>query len=113
MVAGADDDFYHHHAALLSSADDAAALLRRHGADHWARWVEADVDRIRHGNPVGVDHLLTAFGGMGSLNDVNIHPANGHDVAEADVDQVNRRLASLLQQVSHHARAVKRELDRR
>lgn len=100
-MAGTDDDFEHHHAALLSAADDAAALLRRHGADHWACWVEADVDRIRHGNPVGVDHLLTAFGGMGSLNDVIIHPANGHDVAEADVDQVNRRLASLLQQVSH------------
>ena len=43
----------------------------------------------------GVDYLLRAFGGMGSLNDLLIHEANGHSIAAVDVGPVNDRLDEL------------------
>lgn len=106
-------DFDRHHDELLASADEVVVLLRRHGADRWAAWLEADAVRIRHGDPAGVDHLLGAFGGMGSLNDLLLHPVNGHDVAESQVGPVNERLRRLTGLLAHHARAVKQELGRR
>ena len=33
---------------------------------------------------------------MGSLNDLVIHPLNGHKVSDSEADAVNQRLASLV-----------------
>jgi hypothetical protein len=44
----------------------------------------------------GVEHLLSAFGGMGSINDLVIHPMNGHRVIEAEIKVVNDELQTLL-----------------
>ena len=46
-----------------------------------------------------VEHLLSAYGGMSSINDLLIHPANGHKIQEADVAKVNDELRSLLSKV--------------
>lgn len=93
---------------LLATLDCLVALLRRHGEIHWAAWLERDAERLRKGDVSAVDHLLSAFGGMGSLSDLVLSPANGHAIAENDVESVNaelRRLAS-------HAHDLARELQR-
>jgi hypothetical protein len=51
---------------------DLVAQLRALGDAHWARWVDEERQRIEIGDAYGVEHFLAAFGGMGSLNDVNV-----------------------------------------
>lgn len=80
-------------AFLLEAMEDLRVLLERHGARRWAAWIRKDVAAIRRGEGRGVDHFLSAFGGMGSLNDLIICPENGHRIARDDVERVNRRLA--------------------
>ena len=67
-----------HLARLLATLDDAAALLVEHGEHEWAAWLQGDRRRIAQGDFAGLDHLLAAFGGMGSLNDLVFDPRNGN-----------------------------------
>ena len=46
------------------------ALLRRRGDTLFAEWLEGDRAKIAAGKTGALVHLLGAFGGMGSLNDV-------------------------------------------
>lgn len=39
-------------------------------AIHWADWLAKDAKLIRFHDGFGLEHLLAAYGGMGSLNDV-------------------------------------------
>lgn len=59
----------------------------------------ADADRVRSLNFYGVGHVLSAFGGMGSSNDLVLSPLNGHKVDGDEVAILNRRLNSLLERI--------------
>jgi hypothetical protein len=48
---------------------------------------------------------------MGSLNDLLIHPANGHQVPAEDVNETNQRLPELLTRVWTNTQALLTELD--
>ena len=87
-----------HVAALLGAVRAASALLRSHSEDRWATWLDADAERIASGDGYGVEHLLRAFGGMGSLNDVSLPN-------RADDD----RLWSLRDVIWSNARAIQRQ----
>ncbi len=88
-------DFEAAHAELLAAADALGELLRWYGEQHWAEWVIRDRQRIQDGDAYGIEHLLSAYGGMGSLNDVVIDPRNGHRIAEQDINAANERLRQL------------------
>lgn len=90
-----DGDFEAVRAELLAAADALGELLQRYGEQHWADWVIRDRQRIQDGDASGIDHLLAAYGGMGSLNDVVIDPLNGHHIAAQDVRTVNKHLSQL------------------
>jgi hypothetical protein len=62
-------------AGLLSILDELIALLRESGQMHWSSWLETDRSMIAKGDFYGVEHLLRAFGGVGSLNDVALNEA--------------------------------------
>lgn len=62
---------------VLAALDESVTLLERYDAEHWAEWLRADMRRIASGDRGGLDHLLQAFGGMGSLNDLVLEPTNG------------------------------------
>lgn len=55
---------------LAAKVRDLAALLHEEGQDNWARWLDNDARRIDTRDIYGVRHLLSAFGGMGSLTDL-------------------------------------------
>jgi hypothetical protein len=59
----------------------------------WADWVETDSERVRGGDFCGVEHFLSAFGGMGSLNDLRFDaPLNeGSSSGSADFDRLKER----------------------
>jgi hypothetical protein len=71
---------------------EAAALVRRAGEKKWAEWLDQDRILVSCGDLEGLDHLLKAFGGMGSFSDLVILPSNGHTIAESEVDSVNSAL---------------------
>jgi len=55
---------------LVASLNDAVARLRLLGQSRWATWLERDRSQIASGDLRGVTHLLSAFGGSGSINDL-------------------------------------------
>jgi len=85
--------------------DELTALLRSHGEEHWSYWLERDAELIRHGDRGGVEHLLSAYGGMGSLNDIYLCPENGSRILARDVGTVNQQLQGLLSEAFRLASA--------
>ncbi len=63
---------------LCQSIESLVLLLGSAGETHWNNWLQTDLRRLRSGDTYALQHLLQAFGGMGSLNDLVIHPLNGH-----------------------------------
>lgn len=81
---------------LIDGLESLASLLKEHGGPGWADWLEKDAERIRSGDSSGVDHFLSAFGGMGSLNDLWLSPENGHIVPQTSVGATNEELRKRL-----------------
>lgn len=80
---------------LCRSIQLLVALLESAGETHWTNWLRTDLRRLKSGDTHAVQHLLQAFGGMGSFNDLFIHPLNDHPAGENDVRQINERLSAL------------------
>lgn len=80
---------------LLRVLVELAELLRTWDEDRWADWIDRDRRLIGDGHPDALGHLLAGFGGMGSLRDLTIHPANGHAIDDDRVRVVNDRLRTL------------------
>ena len=78
---------------LLETLDNLATLLESHGDQHWSKWIRDDASNIRAGDLYGVRHFLTAFGGMGSLNDRFLCKQNGDKITEEETPSVNARLS--------------------
>ena len=95
-------------AELLADLAELVTLLRDVGEDHWAAWMESDRARIADGQPDGLTHLLSAYGGMGSFNDLVIHPANGHDLPANLASSTNDKLRSLRSHTWINATALTR-----
>jgi hypothetical protein len=92
--------------ALAELIEKAQALLTKHGEKHWASWLEQDTRRIRNLDLYGIEHFLSAFGGMGSINDLVLHPINGHLIQESETDAANTELANLLNRASALAKKL-------
>jgi hypothetical protein len=84
-------------AELLESAQ---SLLVKHGEQRWSSWLEKDARLVKNFDLYGIEHLLSAFGGKGSINDLVIHPINGHTVQESEVASVNEQLGLLLSKIA-------------
>lgn len=62
-------------------------LLDKAGEDSWRDWLRQDIDLWR--SRKDVTHHLSAYGGMGSFNDIWICAQNGHNVTKAQEPWVN------------------------
>jgi hypothetical protein len=91
---------------LARITQEVADLLMSVGERHWGQWLENDAELIRSSDFRGVEHVLSAFGGMGSINDLVIHQINGHTVTEAQIPAINNRLESLLSSVAEKAKKL-------
>jgi hypothetical protein len=54
---------------LSKYLNEIANLLEASGDKHWASWLRQDAVSIENGDIRGIRHFLSAFGGMGSIND--------------------------------------------
>ena len=57
---------------LANSIDETATLLDASAEGHWAHWLREAARFLRKGDLFGAEHLLSAYGGMGSFNDINL-----------------------------------------
>lgn len=94
-------------AQLTVALDELVVLLRDHGETHWSRWAERCRSELARFDAVALDHLLGAYGGMGSFSDLIILAVNGHDVRPEEEAAVNDRLDALRRQVHEQASALR------
>ncbi len=57
---------------LLEVLNDIIQLLESDGEQHWSKWIRQSRERLRNSDFSGIEHLLSAYGGMGSFNDLVI-----------------------------------------
>lgn len=93
--------------ALLKQVESAIAILERAGGEaHWINWLRADHDRIRARDAYGLEHLLRAFGGMASFNDVVLHSVNGNRGTEEELRSANDLLTRCRSMIYQRASAL-------
>jgi hypothetical protein len=66
-----------------------ASLLQEIGGERWAAWVEKSNRHLQNHDLYGVDHLLRAYGGMGSLNNI---AAPSIDGPRTEASELARRI---------------------
>lgn len=89
------DAFDNEYEELLTKLDQLVLLLERHGEAHWVNWLSTDRKLLARSDAKALAHVRSAFGGMGSLNDLYIHPANGHLIDAEYLDKANNELSEL------------------
>lgn len=84
-------------------------LLNETGVQFWADWILKDLDYWK--NNKSVKHHLSAYGGMGSFNDVVICVENNHKVIKCQEAWVNHLLMSLKSVTYYLAKSEKSEIN--
>jgi len=80
---------------LLATLRQLVELLKTHNERQWAFRLGGDLERLQEGDVSAVDHLLSAYGGMGSLNDLYLCEENGHKISGVETQEMNERLREL------------------
>jgi len=95
---------------LVATVVEIRALLDDAGVGHWSRWMARVQAELAAHDAEGFRRLLGAYGGMGSINDLVLTPANGHRVTTQQVPTINHRLRQLVAAAYEDATALLRDL---
>lgn len=106
------DDIDRCHQDLLVKLDELVMLLRTHDEQRWAEWLDRDRRALVQHDANALDHILGAYGTMGSLADLIIHPMNGHSLTADMTDEVDESLSKLRSVVYELATGLRQLLDR-
>lgn len=68
-------------------------LLISSGEKHWAAWIKRDIELWERNHEVS--HHLSAYGGMGSFNDIWICEGNGHTISKFQEPWINYAIDEL------------------
>lgn len=55
---------------LMKLLEELIALLNKYEIQNWSKWMQKALQRIENSDFSGITHLLRAYGGMGSFNDL-------------------------------------------
>lgn len=94
------EDFEAHYQALDKAIGEFLVLLRAANETMFADWFEKDRARISAGKTRALQHLVSAYGGAGSINDILLEDA-----------RAQKRFSKLRSEIWHHADAMLQELD--
>ena len=94
---------------LLMALQEVVELLKAHNERRWAFRLEGDLERLREGDTGALEHLLSAYGGMGSFNDLYLCEQNGHNISFGETSSINEHLRSLASRVWQFARDRQRD----
>lgn len=89
-----------HYKQLLERLDDAIELLREAGETQFADWLAKDRPRIAQGKTRALHHLMSAYGGAGSINDILFEDGS-----------LNKKFGKLRTEIWQHAEAMLKEID--
>ncbi|WDZ96759.1 hypothetical protein Herbaro_02940 [Herbaspirillum sp. WKF16] len=92
---------------LLLRLREATQLLQAHQNIEWADWLMTDARMILQLDFYGIEHLLSAFGGMGSLNDVVLQRYDGNSLIVPSAE--NEQFSVLRQEIYSLASKLKSE----
>lgn len=93
---------------LADTLDELASFLMAHSEPTWGEWIAKDANLVRRGDGYGVTHFLSAFGGMGSLNDLGFHPIDGKAASISAAEELNKQLGDLVGRAWTQADALRR-----
>ncbi|WP_197693854.1 hypothetical protein [Vogesella sp. LIG4] len=90
--------------------DELASVLESDGNTYWSGWVLKVRARLLNSDYSGIELLLSAYGGMGSLNDVVLGQNNKDGVIEWKPEHtgLNERFTVLSSKAWELASAIKR-----
>jgi hypothetical protein len=94
---------------LAEMIEEAENLLRKHKISHWADWLKKDARFIRNLDFYGIEHLLSAFGGMGSLNDLGLAEPSKDNPTILVASEDDARFQSLLSEIYSLAKKLSRD----
>jgi hypothetical protein len=80
---------------LITVLEQIEHLLADHGERHWRGRLTRDIAAIKSHDAHGIARFLSAYGGMGSFNDLWLCAANGHRVGDSEAVSVNEKLSAL------------------
>jgi len=98
-------------AELLAILAEMLLILEQVREEHWRTWLSTCRSEIESWDEQGVRRLLGGYGGMGSVNDLSLHPLNGHQLALEEVAAVNGSFDRLRSDAYQHAQELGRTLD--
>jgi hypothetical protein len=95
---------------LISILEQIELLLSAHGEQHWSNWIRKDIETIKNQDAYGIFHFPSAYGGMGSFNDIWLCTENGHKIIDSEVDDINNKLSTMKSMAYTLANDIKREI---
>lgn len=84
----------------MKAIEECVAMRRVANESQFADWLENDRAKIMIGKTRALQHLLSAYGGVGSINDILLENASAQ-----------KRFSKLRNEIWKHADAMLRELD--
>jgi hypothetical protein len=95
---------------LIGVLDDLASVLESDGNTHWCSWMQIARARLLNSDYSGIEYLLSAYGGMGSLNDVVLGQSytNGVFTWKHGHAELNEKFISLSSRAYELANAIKK-----
>ena len=89
--------------------DELAFVLESDGNTHWCGWMQKVKARLLNSDYSGIEYLLSAYGGMGSLNDVVLGQSynNGVFTWKHEHAELNEKFTSLSSRAYELANAIK------
>lgn len=96
--------------SLMESMSLLIEVLRLHDEPFWANWMSEDMRAVDHGDARALDHILAAYGGMGSVNDLILVRIKGRLLTADERVAATEHLRDLLSRVYDLARSLRREV---
>ena len=85
---------------LLKVLDEIIQLLEADGEQLWSNWLRQSRDWLLNSDFAGIEHLLSAYGGMGSFNDlIIIQNKEGYVEINNKLDNLRRQAWELADQI--------------
>ena len=99
--------------SLIAVLSELIELLERDSETHWSNWMRNAKSRIEASDYSGITHLLGAYGGMGSFNDLILGQSlqRGKIVWKDNQAELNEELSRLRSEAWELATYIKRSQD--
>lgn len=96
---------------LSKVLEEIIQILEASGEKHWANWMLEAKDSLKYSNDYGIEHILAAYGGMGSFTDLVLYQKVENGRMKWNVFNWirNNRLSKLRTRAWKLANAIRRE----